>query len=66
MKKILLSLVALSTVALVACGPSKTYTSIEAATKTAMTDLDTVTVASSVATIANTWSAACSDATAAT
>lgn len=66
MKKILLSLLALSAVVLVACGPSKTYTAIETATKTAMTDLDTVTTATSVATIANNWATACSDAKTAT
>ncbi|MEG0032875.1 MAG: hypothetical protein RSF93_03095 [Mucinivorans sp.] len=63
MKKIILSLVALSTLTLVACGPSKTYTTIETAQKTAMADLDTVTVTSSINTIVDSWTTACTEAT---
>lgn len=61
MKKILFSLLALS-VALVSCGPSKTYVAVEEATAIAMTALDTVSAPSSVVEIASNWSAVCGDA----
>lgn len=63
MKKVLLSLLALSTVALVACGPSKTYSEVEKATSAAIAQLDTVTSAGAVQTVIATWSTAVSDAT---
>lgn len=65
MKKTLLSLLALSTVVLVACGPSKSYVAIEKATTEATAALDTVTCPASVATIAANLGTVCAEATAA-
>lgn len=63
MKKILLSLLALSAVVLVACGPSATFTAIEKANADATTQLDSVTTAASIAAIMATYETAIADAT---
>lgn len=57
MKKVLLSLLALSAVVLVACGASKTYVAVEKATTEAMAQVATATDLTVLGEIQNKWSA---------
>lgn len=59
MKKVLLSLVALSAVALVACGPSKSFTETEKAVNEACAQLDAVTSIDQIATIGGEFETKC-------
>lgn len=63
MKKILLSLLALSAVVLVACGPTATFSAIEKANNDATAQLDTATATASVAAIMAAYETAVADAT---
>lgn len=58
MKKVLLSLLALSTVALVACGPSKTYVAVESASTAAMEQLNGTVDSAALVSIQTTWTEA--------
>lgn len=62
MKKVLLSLLTLSAVVLVACGPSKAYTTAQTATNNAMEQLATVADQAALAAIQTQWTEAVVDA----